>query len=291
MAEATPPQLRRIVADNPSPLTGTGTNTWLVGAGEVAVIDPGPALPAHQAAIMAALGRDERITHIIVTHTHLDHTGLARPLAAATGAVVMGFGPFDAGRSPAMQALAAKGMPDGGEGIDRAFRPDVALADGDRVDGGSWSLQAIHTPGHAATHLCLALGDHLFTGDHVMGWSSSLISPPDGDMTAYMASLARLDGQAWSVAHPGHGPDIPAPAARIAALRAHRQLRAQALLAALDAGPQHISALTAAVYRDTPTPLHRAASRNVLAHVIDLIHANHASCDDICAPDPLVRRT
>jgi glyoxylase-like metal-dependent hydrolase (beta-lactamase superfamily II) len=291
MAETIPPHLRRIVADNPSPLTGTGTNTWLVGEGEVAVIDPGPALPAHQAAIMAALQPHERITHIIVTHTHLDHTALARPLASATGAVVMGFGPFDAGRGPAMQALAAKGMPDGGEGIDRDFRPDIALSDGDRVDGRSWSLQAIHTPGHAATHLCLALGDRLFTGDHVMGWSSSLISPPDGDMAAYMASLAKLGTQDWTVAHPGHGPDIPDPATRIATLTAHRRQREAALLDALDDGPMTISRLTAAVYHDTPRGLHRAASRNVLAHVIDLLQANRVTCGDICASDPDVARS
>jgi hydroxyacylglutathione hydrolase len=289
MPDTTQPRLRRILAANPSPLTGTGTNTWLVGDGEVAVIDPGPALPAHQAAILAALAPHERITHIIVTHTHLDHSALALPLAAATGAVVLGFGPFDAGRSPAMQAHAANGMPDGGEGIDRDFKPDVALADGSVVTAASWTLRAIHTPGHAATHLCLALGDHLFSGDHVMGWSSSLISPPDGDMTAYMTSLGKLGAERWSVAHPGHGPDIADPAARIAALTAHRQLRARALLAALKAGPQPISALTASVYHDTPTPLHRAASRNVLAHVIDLLQANRVSCDDICAPDPLVR--
>jgi glyoxylase-like metal-dependent hydrolase (beta-lactamase superfamily II) len=271
-------------------LTGTGTNSWLVGEGDIAVIDPGPALPGHQAAILAALQPRERITHIIVTHTHLDHSALARPLAMATGAVVMGFGPFDSGRSPAMQAHAARGMPDGGEGIDRSFAPDRALADGDRVDGASWSFRVIHTPGHAATHICLAMGTHLFSGDQVMGWSSSLISPPDGDMAAYMGSLTRLGAEDWSVAHPGHGPDILDPAARIVSLTAHRHQREAALLAALDAGPMTITALTAAVYHDTAQAMHRAASRNVLAHVIDLLETNRVTCDDICAPDPRVAR-
>ncbi len=288
MIDEIAPDIRRIVAHNPSPLTGRGTNTYLIGRGDLAVIDPGPALPAHQAAIIAALRPGERITHVIVTHTHLDHSALARPLAAATGAVTVGFGRFDAGRTPRMQALAAAGLADGGEGIDREFRPDQAVCDGDTISGETWALHAIHTPGHAATHLCLAMGDRLFSGDHVMGWSSSLISPPDGDMGAYMASLARLAEQPWQSAHPGHGPDIAAPAARLADLTAHRRLREASLQRALGNGPRPVSALTAQVYHDTPAALHAAARRNVLAHVIDLTDRNLLFCPDLTATDPII---
>ncbi len=285
------PDLRRIMAQNPSPLTGTGTNTYLVGQGDIAVIDPGPDLPEHMAAILSALRPDEVITHILVTHTHLDHSALAPGLARKTGAVVCGFGPFDAGRSATMEALAARGLPDGGEGIDRQFRPDVTLSDEAVIAGKSWTLRAIHTPGHAASHLCFALGDRLFSGDHMMGWSSSLISPPDGDMAAYMASLARLQDEHWSQAFPGHGAAIAVPAERLAALADHRRGREAALRQAVQSGPMALSSLTAHVYADTPIHLHPAAARNVLAHVIDLFDRNDLQCDDILAPDPIVSPT
>jgi glyoxylase-like metal-dependent hydrolase (beta-lactamase superfamily II) len=282
------PDLRCITAQNPSPLTGTGTNTYLVGQGDIAVIDPGPDLPDHLSAILAALGPDEAITHVLVTHTHLDHSALAPALARATGAVVMGFGRFDTGRRTTMQDLAARGLPDGGEGIDRHFAPDIALSDGTVIAGRSWTLRALHTPGHAASHLCFAFGDRLFSGDHMMGWSSSLISPPDGDMAAYLTSFARLQNERWSMAFPGHGPQIMSPANRMTALVSHRQTREAALKAALQAGPMTLSALTTAVYTDTPPHLHPAARRNVLAHVIDLVERNQVSCQNICANDPIV---
>lgn len=280
--------LRCITAPNPSPLTGTGTNTYLVGQGDIAVIDPGPDLPDHLSAIHAALRPGERITHIFITHTHLDHSALVPALARATGATTYGFGPFDAGRRAVMERLATQGMADGGEGIDRHFCPDIALADGTVVTGRSWQLRALHTPGHAASHQCFAIGDRLFSGDHMMGWSSSLISPPDGDMAAYMASLARLQRDQWSTAYPGHGPAIAAPADRIAALILHRQTREAALCDALRSGPMLMSSLTARVYADTPAHLHPAARRNVLAHVIDLVERKLLLCGDLCAVDPTV---
>jgi glyoxylase-like metal-dependent hydrolase (beta-lactamase superfamily II) len=289
MAAWMTPDIRRVVAQNPSPMTGRGTNTYIIGHGDVAVIDPGPDLATHAAAIAAALQSGERISHIFVTHTHLDHSALAHPLAATTGAVVLGFGAFDAGRSAIMCRLAAEGLRDGGEGIDRHFRPDVALRDGDVVSAPSWALRALHTPGHASNHLCFAAADHLFSGDHVMGWSSSLISPPDGDMAAYMASLGRLRETAWTTAFPGHGDVIADPDGRIAALIAHRQLRASALQAALADGPQTISAMTARLYHDIPAALHPAASRNILAHAIDLREQKIVTCEDVKAPDPTLR--
>jgi glyoxylase-like metal-dependent hydrolase (beta-lactamase superfamily II) len=286
MVEWIAPDLRLVRAANPGPLTGAGTNTWIIGCGRVAIIDPGPADPAHLAALLAALTPDEQISHIFLTHTHLDHSGLIPALVAASGAPTYGFGPYDVGRSAMMQRLAAAGLQDGGEGIDRVFVPDITLGDGDVVTGAGWSLRALHTPGHAAGHLCFAWDQRLFSGDHVMGWSSSLISPPDGDMADYMRSLVRLQGKAWQSTYPGHGPVINAPDERIAALMAHRQAREAALLATVQSGPIDLAALTAAVYSDVSQSLHPAASRNVLAHVIDLYERNLISCNDLCAGNP-----
>ncbi|MDT8853690.1 MBL fold metallo-hydrolase [Paracoccaceae bacterium Fryx2] len=266
--------LRRVLAPNPSPMTLWGTQTHLIGEGDVAVLDPGPALPGHLAAILAALRPGERIRHILVSHAHLDHSPLARPLAEATGAEVLAFGPATAGRSPQMQRLAEAGMA-GGEGVDHGFAPDRCLEDGERLEGDGWVLEAIHTPGHMGNHLCFAWGDRLFSGDHVMGWSSSLVSPPDGDMGAYLRALERLAARDWRVLHPAHGAPVPAPAARLAFLAEHRRQRETAILAALDEAPQRtLPALTARVYHDTPAALKPAAARNLLAHLIDLAERN-----------------
>lgn len=269
VAEVLAPGLRRIVAPNPSPMTFRGTNTYLLGHTDLAVIDPGPARPAHLAAILGALGAGQRISHIIVTHAHLDHAELVRPLAAQTGAEVLAFGPAEAGRSPMMVRLAALGL-HGGEGVDAAFAPDRCIADGETIEGSDWQLQALHTPGHMGNHLCFAWGDQLFSGDHVMGWSTSLVSPPDGDMAAYRAALGTLSGRDWRSFLPGHGAPIPDPAARLAYLAAHRADREAAILHALESGPHGLPGLTAAVYTDTAATLLPAAARNVLAHLIDL---------------------
>lgn len=264
------PGIRRVVAPNPSPMTLWGTNTYLIGTGRVAVIDPGPDDPAHLAALRAALGPAERITHILVTHTHLDHSPLAARLSRETGAPVFGFGATGDGRSPVMRALAANGLSAGGEGADMAFSPDERLRDGDVVQGGDWSLTAIWTPGHMSNHLCFALEDHVLTGDHVMGWASSLISPPDGDMGAYMESLDRLQAGAAAGFYPGHGPPIEAPQTRIAELRAHRRAREVQILDALARGAADAADLAQRIYTDTDAALLPAATRNVFAHLIDL---------------------
>lgn len=264
------PGLRQVLAPNPSPMTLHGTNTWILGTGRVAVIDPGPALPAHLSAIMAALAPGEVVSHILVTHAHLDHASLARPLAEATGAPVLAFGDALAGRSPAMQQLAAAGGGGGGEGVAAGFAPDETLADGAEIAGEGWTLTALHTPGHFGNHLSFAWGERLFTGDQVMGWATSLISPPDGDVAQYLASLERLAAVGARVAHAGHGPDIADPAARIAELGAHRRQREAEVLEALAEAPGDAAGLAARIYTDTPPALLGAAARNVLAHLVDL---------------------
>lgn len=262
--------LRRIVAPNPSPMTWRGTNTYLLGEEGLAVIDPGPASEAHLQAILAAVAPGQRITHILVTHTHLDHSPLARPLAEATGAPVLAFGgPLD-GRSTVMQELAASGMIGGGEGVDLDFAPDVTLAHGDRIDGEGWTLEALHTPGHIGNHLAFGCGEACFVGDHVMSWASSLVSPPDGDLTDFMTSCAALRARDWTVFHAGHGKPIDAPATRLDWLVSHRLAREAAILDALSVAPATAASLAAAIYTETPPALLGAATRNVLAHLIDL---------------------
>lgn len=269
-ADTLAPGLRRIVAPNPSPMTFRGTNTYLLGTTDLAVIDPGPQDAQHLQAILGACAPGQRITHILVTHAHLDHSPLARPLSQATGAPVLAFGNALAGRSPVMAELAEAGLMGGGEGVDTAFVPDRCLSDGDRVEGPDWRLTALQTPGHFGNHLSLVWGDALFCGDLVMGWASSLVSPPDGDLTDFMASCRRLAAQRWSVFYPGHGAPIDDPAARLNWLITHREAREAAILQALTHGPATAADLAQRIYHDTPMALLPAATRNVLAHLIDL---------------------
>lgn len=274
------PNLRLVHADNPGPLTGPGTNTFLVGRGAVGVVDPGPDDDAHLAAILAALDPGERITTILVTHAHVDHSALVPRLKAATGADVLAFGTATEGRSATMQALAQTGMAGGGEGLDHAFTPDQRLADGDRVALGGVGLTAWHTPGHAASHLAFEADDPaigILTGDVILGWSSTLISPPDGDLAQYLASLTRLAGRRAQVLRPAHGAPVLDPARRIAELAAHRHDRMSAIRTALEAAPASAIELVAHIYTDTPRPLWPAAERNVLAHLIALTDSGEAT--------------
>ncbi|MDT8325853.1 MAG: MBL fold metallo-hydrolase [Roseovarius sp.] len=270
-AETIGAQLRRILAPNPSPMTFWGTNTYILGTREVAVIDPGPDDPAHLAAILRALDPGQRISHVFVTHSHLDHSPLATRLGAQTGAPVLAYGDSRAGRSPVMQSLAQSGEIGGGEGVDHGFSPDITLTDGQEVTGDGWRLKAHWTPGHFGNHLCFESGDSVFTGDLVMGWASSLVSPPDGDLSQFMASCERLNALGARRHLPGHGAPIDMPAARLDWLIDHRLGREAAILAALDAGPRTARQIADAIYTETPAKLMPAAARNVLAHLIDLM--------------------
>ncbi|MFT4151091.1 MAG: MBL fold metallo-hydrolase [Paracoccaceae bacterium] len=283
IAQELEPGLRRIVAPNPSALTGTGTNTWILGRGEVVVIDPGPDDPAHLAALATALS-GEQVAAILLTHAHRDHAGLARALADATGAEIHAYGPPAAGMSPVMKALAAQGGMGGGEGIQADFVPDVTIGDGAIVTVAGLDIRAIHTPGHMGGHLCFALGNALFSGDHVMGWATSLVSPPQGDMGAYVASLKRLAGAKWRIFYPGHGEPVAAPDQRLAELITHRAKREASILAVLSAGPATPAGMVAQIYTDTPVALHPAASRNVFAHLIDLVERNLVSATPDLSP-------
>lgn len=278
-------QIRSVLAPNPSMMTQNGTNTYIVGSGRVAVIDPGPKIEAHKLAIFAALLPGESISHILVTHTHLDHSELAADLAQASGAPIYAFGGAVAGRSKVMQRLAARMEIAGGEGVDHAFHPNIALTDGDRIIGESWTLEAIHTPGHMGNHLCFGAGDTLFCGDHVMGWSTSLISPPDGDMTDYMDALQKLEARQWSTFLAGHGAAVTHPAKRLADLIAHRRAREAALIGVIRSGVSDIRQMTNMVYPDLAAPLIPAARRNVLAHLIDLEGRNLVLARPYPSPD------
>lgn len=277
IAETLENGVRRIVAPNSSPMTYRGTNTYIVGTRDLAVIDPGPESDTHLQAILDAVGADQKITHIIVTHTHLDHSPLARSLAAATGATILAFGDATAGRSDAMNALAASGMVGGGEGIDVDFQPDQMVEDGDFINGSDWQLEVIHTPGHIGNHICLSWNDLCFTADHVMGWASSLVSPPDGDLTDFMESCAKLEDYDWRVFYPGHGAAINDPSERLDWLIDHRLNREAAILDLLEDAPATARELAKAIYTDTPPALLGAATRNVLAHLIDLVGQTEVS--------------
>ncbi|AZQ67221.1 MBL fold metallo-hydrolase [Silicimonas algicola] len=275
--------LRRVLAPNPSPMTHWGTNSFILGEGRVAVIDPGPEDADHLAALLKATA-GETVTHILVTHAHRDHSPLSRRLAELTGAPVLAFGPPEAGRSPLMTRLVAEGMTGGGEGIDHAFRPDETLTEGDRIEGEGWALDVLHTPGHFAGHLAFAWGDRVISGDHVMDWSSSLVSPPDGDIADFMATSARLRDLGAVELLPAHGGVIRDPADRLDWLISHRRTREAQILAALGPSPVSLEELTASVYTDIPVAMLPAAARNVFAHLIDLVHRNLATAEPDISP-------
>ena len=284
-------EVRVILAPNTGPMTGSGTNTYILGRGDVVMIDPGPDDPSHRAALLAALGPTERVAAILITHSHVDHTALAPAIRAVTGAPVWGAGRAGSGRSATMATWAARNLAGGGEGFDRSYCPDRVLRQCETLQIGDLTIEVIATPGHTGCHLSFACGDLLFSGDTAMGWSTSLVSPPDGDMAAYMTSLNTLAARMWRVIHPGHGPAILWPAARLADLIAHRKIREAEILAALsDHGPATCDMLAARIYAATPSFLLPAAARNVLAHLIDLTDRGMVSFADGDTPDGIFAR-
>jgi glyoxylase-like metal-dependent hydrolase (beta-lactamase superfamily II) len=256
------PRVRRIVAPNASPFTFNGTCTYIVGEGAVAIVDPGPDDRAHLTALISAIA-GERLETILVTHTHRDHSVGANSLRTATGARLVGAAPFTPG-GDGMAGLDAS--------HDRDYSPDAILADGERLDGTSYSMEAVATPGHCSNHLCFALLEEgaLFSGDHVMAWSTSVIAPPDGSMRAYMDSLEKLRRREEKIYWPGHGGPVLEPQRYLRALIHHRRLREASILTALGDGAQTIPALVARVYVGLSPSLTRAAGFSTLAHLEDL---------------------
>jgi len=260
--ETVEPLIRRVLAANPSAFTYTGTQTYIVGAGdEIAVIDPGPRDPAHIDALVDAIG-DAKLQAIVCTHTHGDHSPGAAPLAARTGAAIIGCAPFnivdDGPRSDA--------------GFDPSYKPERVLEDGESIAGPDWTLTALATPGHTSNHLCFVLEEAraVFTGDHIMGWSTTVVSPPDGDMTAYMESLQKLHDRDDRIYYPTHGPAIEKPRQLVRGMIGHRRQRENQILRLLDEGPQAIPAMVPRMYKGVDQQLWPAAGRSVKAHLIDL---------------------
>lgn len=275
------PGVVRIVANNPNHFTFKGTNTYLVGRGnDLALIDPGPDDPKHLAAILAAVAR-RRISHVIITHTHRDHTDGMPALLAATGAKTAGFGRRVANRG------SKRTSPSGGEFVEKDFIPDIPLADNQRLEGDGWAMTALHTPGHAPDHLCFALEgtNILFSGDHVMGWNTSVVAPPEGNMAAYIRSLERLTERSDGVYYPGHGGQVEDPQRLVRAYLLHRRMREQAIFECIRNGTNTVRAIVPVVYKGLDPKLLNAASLSVLAHVEHLIERGLVRCDSPLSSD------
>lgn len=269
------PGVLRVTAPNAGPLTFHGTNSYIVGERALAVIDPGPEDDSHFAALMTAIaGRP--VSHIFVSHTHRDHSPLARRLAAATGAETVAEGPHRAARP-----LHPGEINPLGESSDHDFRPDRRIAHGESVTGEGWQLTAVHTPGHTVNHLTFSLAGSgiLFTGDHVMAWATTIVAPPDGAMADYMASLDRLLERDDRLYLPGHGGPVTGPKAFVRALKAHRRMRERAIFERVRAGDRRIAEMVAAIYRDTDPRLHRAAALSVFAHIEVLVERGELVTD------------
>jgi len=267
------PLIRRVVANNPGPFTFLGTGTYIVGQGEVAVIDPGPDLPEHLDAILAALQPGETVSHILVTHHHSDHSPLARPLQEKTGAPIYGC---------AVGVQAEESTIKTEAGADLSFSPDISLCGGGAVlKGPNWTLEAIATPGHTSNHICFALHEEnaLFSGDHIMGWSTTVITPPDGDMTDYMASLELVKARGFTTLWPTHGPPVTEVTPFVEAYIAHRRAREAQVLAAVAEGHGRIKDMVPVLYAAVDKRLWPAASRSVLGHMIDLVRRGLVTTD------------
>ncbi|MDE2462443.1 MAG: MBL fold metallo-hydrolase [Alphaproteobacteria bacterium] len=256
-------RITRVLAPNPGPFTFHGTGTYIIGRGrDVAIIDPGPASEPHIEALKRAVA-GRRLTHILITHTHSDHSPAAAPLKAWSGAKTYGFGPHGSGQDSTLKLE---------EGGDRDFVPDILVRDGDEVEGDGFSFECVFTPGHTSNHMCFALRDEdaLFTGDHVMGWSTTVVIPPDGNMAEYMASLRKLIARHDQVLWPTHGGPVRTPRPFLEAYLAHRLEREAQIVAALERGLDTIPKMVTEIYAAVDRSLHPAAARSVEAHLIQL---------------------
>lgn len=271
------PLIRRVVANNPSAFTYKGTGTYIIGHGDVAVVDPGPMLMPHVEALLAAL-EGETVSHILITHTHSDHSPAARPLKSLTGAPTYAFGPHGAGMEGAGGGADDVKVEEDG---DMDFKPDVEVRHGDVLEGEGWSVECAYTPGHTSNHMCFALREEkaLFTGDHVMGWSTSIVSPPDGNMKRYMASLNLLLERDDEIYWPTHGPAITDPKPFVRAFIAHREEREQQILKQLAAGRSRIADMVPIVYAAVDKRLYPAAARSMLAHIEYLVERGIVAAD------------
>jgi glyoxylase-like metal-dependent hydrolase (beta-lactamase superfamily II) len=263
-----------VIAPNPGPFTFTGTCSYIVGQGTVAVIDPGPESDEHLSVLLAAL-TGETVSHIVVSHTHRDHSPGARRLQAATGARIVGCGIHRATRLPALgetNRLEASS--------DIAYQPDAQMSDGDMIEGRGWTLEAVATPGHTANHLAFALREDnaLFSADHVMAWSTSIVAPPDGAMADYMVSLDKLRARSETVYWPGHGGPVRDPQRFVRALATHRRMREASILARIEAGDRLIGEIVPKVYEGLDPALHGAAALSTLAHLEDLVSRGLIRC-------------
>lgn len=287
MVDEPVPGVRRLLCNNPSPFTFTGTNSYILGKGNVAIVDPGPDDEAHLTALLNAV-RGETVTHIFVTHTHLDHSPGVPRIKAATGASVYAEGPHRASRPKY-----ASEMRSSESGADRAFRPDVMLKDGEVVSGDGWRLEAVTTPGHTANHMAFAWPERgiTFVGDHVMGWSTSIVAPPDGSMVDYMASLDKLTRRSEQLHFPGHGPEIPDAVRFVHFMIRHRKAREASILHRLAKGEADIPAIVRASYIGIDPRLTGAAGYSVLAHLEDLVARGMVATDGDPTIDNFYRLT
>lgn len=272
---AVTPLISRVVANNPGPFTFKGTGVYIVGDKDVAVIDPGPDMPEHVAALKRALA-GKRITHILVTHCHNDHSPAAKPLKQWSGAKTYAFGPHGRTRDEFEAKVEAGG--------DMEFMPDIRVKDGEIIKANGFSFECVHTPGHTSNHMCFALKEEkaLFTGDHIMGWSTTVVTPPDGDMTEYMASVTKLQARDDRILYPTHGGPVTDPKPFLAAYLEHRYERETQILDAIKDGLDTIPVMVARIYASVDKGLHPAASRSVLAHLIKLEAEGRVTHEGAC---------
>ena len=285
VADQISPLIRRVIAPNPSSFTLHGTGTYIIGEGQVGVVDPGPDDPVHIQAILDAV-KGETVSHIIITHTHRDHSPGAALLKAETDAQIWGCGPHGHGRVKRDNSGATSD-----EGADAEYKPDVLANDGAVLDTQQWSLQAVYTPGHTSNHTCFHLREEnvLFSGDHVMGWSTTIVSPPDGDMHRYMQSLKKLLLRSDDYYWPTHGPRIEQPKAFVTELIKHREEREEQIAQCLRQQIGAIPDMVKAMYQDVPEHLHSAAARSVLSHLVHMVATDRAFCNGEPGPDTAYR--